>query len=65
MKSENVVYGMYSGLARERVGVSVRLKRVTGGVHGPGIVRDAAIVLEIGGWFNEHLEERVATSGGG
>jgi acetyl esterase/lipase len=41
--------------ALEKVGTPVKLRRVPGGVHGPGIVRDAEIAAEIRAWFDEHL----------
>ena len=46
--------------ALEKVGVPVKLRRVPGGVHGPGIVRDPEIASEMREWFDTHLrEERV------
>ena len=39
-----------------QVGGTVRLIRVPGGVHGPGIVKDPAIAAEIRGWFDQHLK---------
>jgi acetyl esterase/lipase len=41
--------------ALEKVGVPVKLRRVAGGVHGPGIVRDQGIAAEIREWFETHL----------
>jgi acetyl esterase/lipase len=36
-------------------GVPVKLHRVAGGVHGPGLVADPAIAAQIVAWFDEHL----------
>jgi acetyl esterase/lipase len=41
--------------ALEKVGTPVKVRRVAGGVHGPGIVRDPEIAAEIRAWFDEHL----------
>ena len=54
---ETVPFGQSQEMvaALERVGAVVKLRRVPGGVHGPGIVRDAEITEEIRAWFDEHL----------
>ena len=41
--------------ALKKVGLPVKLRRVPGAGHGPGIVRDAEIQAEIRAWFDEHL----------
>ncbi|MBN1642074.1 MAG: alpha/beta hydrolase [Anaerolineae bacterium] len=38
-------------------GVPVKLRRVPGGVHGPGLVADPEIAAEIVAWFDQHLRE--------
>jgi dipeptidyl aminopeptidase/acylaminoacyl peptidase len=45
--------------ALREAGVPVKLHRVVGGVHGPGLVADPAIAAQIVAWFDEHLRGEV------
>jgi acetyl esterase/lipase len=42
--------------ALANAGVPVKLRRVSGGVHGPQIVADPVIAAEIRAWFDEYLQ---------
>jgi acetyl esterase/lipase len=46
--------------ALRKVGVPVKHMRVPGAGHGPGLVADPAIAVEIRAWFDQHLKRSLA-----
>jgi acetyl esterase/lipase len=43
--------------ALQKAGVPVKFRRVPGGVHGPGLLKDPEVAAEIRAWFDEQFEK--------